>query len=219
MHLYHKQIDPVAARRGCRGSSLPLCVSLMSPCSGRAARWAKQVLWKKRRCRNNCRASHRFSMATCPTWDYGIGLRHALTPTVLHALNPLGPITGCWWWPASQSTAAARRPAFRPHSAPLAILCLSASKQCFCFSGVSETEILQNFLQSFWQRSVGTGQRLLEKKNCDCCETTLRRCRVSSTELIGERLGGNQQLSADQSNEGPPSITPGLSPPISSKTM
>lgn len=38
-------------------------------------------------------------------------------------------------------------------------------------------------------------------------------------ELIGERLGGNQQLRADQCNEGPLNITPGLSPPISSKTM
>lgn len=38
-------------------------------------------------------------------------------------------------------------------------------------------------------------------------------------ELIGERLGRNQWLSADQCNEGPLNITPGLSPPISSKTM
>lgn len=43
--------------------------------------------------------------------------------------------------------------------------------------------------------------------------------READTELIGERLGGNQRLSADQSNEGPLNITPGLSPPISSKTM
>lgn len=38
-------------------------------------------------------------------------------------------------------------------------------------------------------------------------------------ELIGERLGRNQWLSADQCNEGPLNITPGLNPPISSKRM
>lgn len=42
---------------------------------------------------------------------------------------------------------------------------------------------------------------------------------VADRELIGERLGKNQWLSADQCNEGPLNITPGLSPPISSKTM
>ncbi len=38
-------------------------------------------------------------------------------------------------------------------------------------------------------------------------------------ELIGERLGRNPRLSTDQCNEGPLNITPGLNPPISSKTM
>lgn len=157
MHSHHKQIRPAAASRGWGGSSLLFCTSLMSPCSGRAARWAKQVLWKKRRCSNNWRASLRFSMATCPTRDYGIGLRHALTPTVLHALNPPGPITGCRWRPASRSTAAARRPACMSPATPWAILRLCANKRCLFFSGVSKTKISQN---SFWRHGVRKGQNL-----------------------------------------------------------
>lgn len=55
-----------------------------------------------------------------------------------------------------------------------------------------------------------------------CCEGTRGLCCPGSEadrELIGERLARNQWLSADQCNEGPLNITPGLSPPISSKTM
>lgn len=133
----------------------------MSPCNGRATRWAKQVLWKKWRCSNNWRASLLFTMATRPTRDYGIGLRHALTSTVLHALNPPGPITDCRWQPASRSTVAARWPARTPPAAPWVILPLCANKRCFCFLAISKTRILPN---NVWRCGVVKGQTLWNKK-------------------------------------------------------
>lgn len=174
-----------------------------------SSRWAKQVCCGIR-CSNNWYASLHFSMETAPLeimgYDRAIHTHHP-------ALNPLGPITSCWWQAASQSTAVAAR----------LLVCtllpwwfsdfVRRHEACFSSQPGKDTSLTYNVEYC----NVEKVKHL--KELCIFIRWRGGFAAEADRELIGERLGRNLLLSADQCNEGPLKITPGLSPPISSKTM